>query len=138
MDAEEGCMDAPGEVLICDESLTLKEHAGDVGQLWPGQGEHSEGTLEGGRYLLCPELLPDVESVGNGGKDTEADFVIATWVAISVLNMTPPFWFMACSEVILVLSNLLIIFMSRQAPIACHGLLYLVFWLMTHPPVEAL
>ena len=138
MDAEEGCMDAPGEVLVCDEALTLKENAGDVGQLGPGQREHSEGTLEGGCYLLGPELLPDVESVRNGGKDTEAHLVIAAWVAISVLNMTPSFRFMAYCKVILVLSNLFIIFMSRQASIACHRLLDLMFWLMPHPPAEAL
>jgi hypothetical protein len=76
--------------------------------------------------------------VGNGGKDTEADLVTTAWVAISVLNMASPFRFVAYCEVIFVLTNLLIIFMSRQAPVAWNGLLNLVFWLMPHPPAEAL
>jgi len=77
VDTEEGGMDAPGEVLVCDETFTLEEDAGDVGQLGPGQGEYSEGTLERGRYFLGPELFLDVEPVGDGGKYTEADLVIA-------------------------------------------------------------
>ena len=78
VDTEEGGMDAPGEVLVCDEALTLEEDAGDVGQLGSGQGEHSEGTLQRARYLGGPELFLDVEPVGDGGKDTEADLAIAT------------------------------------------------------------
>jgi hypothetical protein len=54
VDTKEGRVDAPGEVLVCDEALTLKENAGDEGQLRSCQRKHSEGTLERGRYLLGP------------------------------------------------------------------------------------
>lgn len=78
--------------------------------------------------------------MGNRGKDTEADFIIASKMTIRVLNVAPSFWFMACCEVILFLSNLLIVLMSRLAIIACAGLLNKVFWLvsLTHSPAEAL
>jgi len=78
--------------------------------------------------------------VGDGGKDTEADLVIATKVTISVLNMAPPFRFMANCEVILILPDLLIVLMSRLAIFACIILFDQVFWLvgLTHLPAEAL